>query len=268
MTPWCSYLPNYLTSTQIPPGPNISPLLFRINCGTGFSPSALAFGTPNELAGIEQRNLWSSVPTCNIEQEWIKGATKHLKARYSLGNPVFALNPNSTKLEPNHTGPFKIASVYNNHSYQLEDAQLNPKTLHHDCLHPCCAIPTQSLFVCTFSNLPQFPILVPDNKQGAREVLQPRFSLPANVSYNTQGALEELLHDMSKSMDQSDNNNDIGVLFLTVNIVRAQNDLDNQLFFLEAKLLQLGNPYQLSPRARKSPFQLKNGPGFESAHKP
>ncbi|KAJ9069312.1 hypothetical protein DSO57_1019874 [Entomophthora muscae] len=36
--------------------------------------------------------------------------------------------------------------------------------------------------------------------------------------------------------------------------VRAQKSLDNQLAFLEAKPPQLGNPYQVFPRARKTPF--------------
>ncbi|KAJ9082115.1 hypothetical protein DSO57_1007447 [Entomophthora muscae] len=98
----------------------------------------------------------------------IAGGTKYLKARYAVGDPVYTLNPNSAKLEPNHLGPFKIAEVYENHTYQLEDAQGNTKKLHHDCLRPCCAIPTQKLFVRTFPDLLQTPVLVSDNKQGTR----------------------------------------------------------------------------------------------------
>ncbi|KAJ9064201.1 hypothetical protein DSO57_1032956 [Entomophthora muscae] len=103
-----------------------------------------------------------------IKHKQIEGGTKHLEARYAIGDPVYTLNPNSAKLEPNHLGPFKIAAVYDNHTYQLEDAQGNTKKLHHDCLRPCHAIPTQKLFVRTFPDLPQTPVLVSDNKQGAR----------------------------------------------------------------------------------------------------
>ncbi|KAJ9053012.1 hypothetical protein DSO57_1028427 [Entomophthora muscae] len=73
--------------------------------------------------------------------------TKHLKARYAMSDPVYALNPKLAKLESNHLGPFKVAGVYYSHTYQLEDAQVNTKTLHHGCLHPCFAIITQRLFV-------------------------------------------------------------------------------------------------------------------------
>ncbi|KAJ9070847.1 hypothetical protein DSO57_1003310 [Entomophthora muscae] len=106
-----------------------------------------------------------------IKHKRIAGGTKHLKARYAVDDPVYTLNPNSAKLEPNHLGPFKIAAVYDNHTYQLKNAQGNTKKLHHNCLHPCCAIPTQRLLVRTFPDLLQTPVLVSDNKQGSRGVL-------------------------------------------------------------------------------------------------
>ncbi|KAJ9071518.1 hypothetical protein DSO57_1036114 [Entomophthora muscae] len=98
-----------------------------------------------------------------------------LELTVNIGDPVYTLNPNSAKLEPNHLGPFKVAAVYDNHTYQLEDAQGNTKKLDHNCLRPCCAIPTQKLFVRTFPDLLQTPVLVSDNKQGSRGVLQPSF---------------------------------------------------------------------------------------------
>ncbi|KAJ9068725.1 hypothetical protein DSO57_1025789 [Entomophthora muscae] len=52
-----------------------------------------------------------------IKHKRIAGGTKHLKARYAVGGPVHTLNPNSAKLEPNHLGPFRVAAVYNNHTY-------------------------------------------------------------------------------------------------------------------------------------------------------
>ncbi|KAJ9048719.1 hypothetical protein DSO57_1032036 [Entomophthora muscae] len=137
-----------------------------------------------------------------IEHKWIAGGIKHLSARYATGDPVYTLNPNPAKLEPNHLGPFKVAAVYDNHTYQLEDAQGNTKKLHHDRLRPCCAIPTQRLFVQTFPDLPQTPILVSDDKQGARGGVATKFlGLPAKISYNTQGALGELPLDVSNVMD-------------------------------------------------------------------
>ncbi|KAJ9054610.1 hypothetical protein DSO57_1012461 [Entomophthora muscae] len=59
--------------------------------------------------------------------------------------------------------------------HDIEDAQGNTKKLHHNFLRPCRAIPTQRLFVQTFPDLPQTPVLMSDNKQGARGVLQPSF---------------------------------------------------------------------------------------------
>ncbi|KAJ9070675.1 hypothetical protein DSO57_1005203 [Entomophthora muscae] len=100
----------------------------------GFSPSALVFGSSDGLTGVEQGRLQSTVPRkpplvttpslsqwrakdCNIEQEQIKGGL-------------------NTSRQDN---------AYNNHMYQLEDTQENTKTLHHDCLCPCHAIPAQNL---------------------------------------------------------------------------------------------------------------------------
>ncbi|KAJ9073837.1 hypothetical protein DSO57_1012374 [Entomophthora muscae] len=181
----------------------------RINCGTDFSPSALAFGTPDGLKEVEQGKLWTTVPNqpplvttpflsqwCaksqDIEHKQIEGDKKHLEVRYTVGDPIYALNPNLTKLEPNYLGPFKIATVYDNHTYKLEDSQENTKTLHHNRLHPCCAIPTQRLFMWAFPDLPQVLILVHDNKQGARGGVETKILLlPANVLHNTQGALNE-----------------------------------------------------------------------------
>ncbi|KAJ9069263.1 hypothetical protein DSO57_1020211 [Entomophthora muscae] len=145
---WTEHLPTALLILQA-----------RINRGTGFSPSTLAFETPDSVTGVEQGKLWSRVPKkpplvttpsldqwCakaqEIKHKQIEGGTKHLKARYTVGDPVYTLNPNSAKLDPNHLGPFKIAAVCNNHTYQLKDAQGNTKKLHHNCLRPCCAIPT------------------------------------------------------------------------------------------------------------------------------
>ncbi|KAJ9064905.1 hypothetical protein DSO57_1025432 [Entomophthora muscae] len=170
----------------------------RINRGTGFSPNILAFGIPDGLTGVEQGKLRSKipdkpplVPTPSLDQ-WrtkarkikhkrIAGGTKHLEARYAVGDPVYTLNPNSAKLEPNHLGPFKVAAIYDSHTYQLEDAQGNTKKLHHNCLRPCRAIPTQRLFVWTFL---QTPVLVSDDEQGARGVLQLRFK-PHLLTYLT-----------------------------------------------------------------------------------
>ncbi|KAJ9089680.1 hypothetical protein DSO57_1010383 [Entomophthora muscae] len=105
-------------------------------------------------------------------------------------------------LEPNHLGLFKIAAVYDNHTHQLEDVQENTKKLHYDCLRPCCAIPTQKLFVWTFPDLPQTLVLVSDNKQGAREGVATKFpDSPANISYDTQGVLNEPPLDVSNVMD-------------------------------------------------------------------
>ncbi|KAJ9063948.1 hypothetical protein DSO57_1035550 [Entomophthora muscae] len=119
-----------------------------------------------------------------------------------LQHPVYTLNPNSAKLEPNHLGPFKIAAVYDNHTYQLKDAQGNTKKLHHDCLRPCRAIPILRLFVRIFPDFPQTPILVSDNKQGARVCVATKLpDFPANISYNTQGALDESPLDVSNDMD-------------------------------------------------------------------
>ncbi|KAJ9085503.1 hypothetical protein DSO57_1013158 [Entomophthora muscae] len=123
----------------------------------------------------------------DIEHKQIDGGTRHLEARYAVGDSVYALNPNSAKLEPNHLGPFKIAAVYDNHTYQLEDAQENTKKLHHNCLHPFRAIPTQKLFVQTFPDLSQTPILVSDDKQGEGGLATKFPDLPANASSDTQG---------------------------------------------------------------------------------
>ncbi|KAJ9058054.1 hypothetical protein DSO57_1016394 [Entomophthora muscae] len=131
---------------------------------------------------------------------------KHLEARYTIGDPIYALNPNSAKLKPNHMRPFNIATVYDSHTYQLEDAQGNTKKLHHDCVYLFCAIPTQMLFVRTFPDLLQTLILVSDNKQVARGCCNQVSDLPANLSYNTQWALNGLPLDVSNDMDQSDVN--------------------------------------------------------------
>ncbi|KAJ9050067.1 hypothetical protein DSO57_1017904 [Entomophthora muscae] len=180
-TAWTEHLPTALLILQA-----------RINRGTGFSPSTLAFGKPDSLTGVEQGKLQSNVPdkpplvttpsldqwcakAWEIKHKQIAGGTKHLEARYAVGDPIYTLNPNSTKLEPNHLGLFKVVAVYNNQIYQLEDAQGNTKKLYHNCLRPCCAIPTQRLFVRTFLHILQTPVLVSDNKQGARGVLQPSF---------------------------------------------------------------------------------------------
>ncbi|KAJ9050353.1 hypothetical protein DSO57_1015178 [Entomophthora muscae] len=48
---WTEHLPTALLILQA-----------RINCGTGFSPSALAFGTPDGFTGVEKRKPWSTVP--------------------------------------------------------------------------------------------------------------------------------------------------------------------------------------------------------------
>ncbi|KAJ9060174.1 hypothetical protein DSO57_1033715 [Entomophthora muscae] len=104
----------------------------------------------------------------DIEHKRIEGGIKHLEARYAVGDPIYALNPNLAKLEPNYLGPFKMAAVYDNHTYQFEDAQGNTKRLHHNCLHPCLATPTQKLFVQTFPDLLKTLILVSYDKQGAR----------------------------------------------------------------------------------------------------
>ncbi|KAJ9048201.1 hypothetical protein DSO57_1037395 [Entomophthora muscae] len=134
---------------------------------------------PSETPSLDQ---WRAKAQ-EIKHKQIAGRTKHLKARYAIGDPVYTLNPNSAKLEPNHLGPFKVAAVYDNHTYQLEDAQGNTKKLHHNCLHPCRAIPTQMLFMRTFPDLPHTPVLVSDDKQGAREGVATKFPhLPANVS--------------------------------------------------------------------------------------
>ncbi|KAJ9058023.1 hypothetical protein DSO57_1016705 [Entomophthora muscae] len=130
----------------------------------------------------------------DVKHKRIAGGTKHLKARYAVGDPIYTLNPNSAKLEPNHLGPFKVAAIYDNHTYQLEDAQGNTKKLHYNCLRPCRAIPTQRLSVQTFPDLPQTPVLVSDNKQGAR----------GGVA--TEGALDELPLDISNVMNGSDGN--------------------------------------------------------------
>ena len=50
-TAWTEHLPTTLLILQA-----------RINRGTGFSPSILAFGTPDSLMWVEQGKLWSTVP--------------------------------------------------------------------------------------------------------------------------------------------------------------------------------------------------------------
>ncbi|KAJ9067183.1 hypothetical protein DSO57_1002246 [Entomophthora muscae] len=122
----------------------------------GNSPASHYIKTSNPLLQLlrQQGKLWSKVPdkpplvttpsldqwrakAQEIKHKQISGGAKHLKARYAVGDPIYTLNPNSAKLEPNHLGPFKIAAVYDNHTYQLKDAQGNTKKLHHDCLRPC-----------------------------------------------------------------------------------------------------------------------------------
>ncbi|KAJ9088682.1 hypothetical protein DSO57_1020735 [Entomophthora muscae] len=110
-----------------------------------------------------------------------------------LGFPVVCLC-RASEHDTNHLGTFKIAVVYDNHTYQLKDVQGNTKKFCHDCLRPCCAILTQRLFVWAFPDLLQTLILVSDNKQGARG------------GCCNQEALNESPLDVSNNMNQPDGN--------------------------------------------------------------
>ncbi|KAJ9060804.1 hypothetical protein DSO57_1026852 [Entomophthora muscae] len=122
----------WLPDTQENPNTALLVLRARINCGMGFSPSILVFGTLNGLSRKLQNTVSRKPPLTNnlslthwqakvynLEQEQIKEATRHLKARYAVSDPVYVLNPTLAKLEPNHLRPFKVAAVYDNHTYQL-----------------------------------------------------------------------------------------------------------------------------------------------------
>ncbi|KAJ9076895.1 hypothetical protein DSO57_1021972 [Entomophthora muscae] len=70
-TAWTEHLPTALLILRA-----------RVNCGTGFSPSTLAFGTPDGLTGMKQGNLQSTVPvkpplvtTLSLSQWCSKAAT-------------------------------------------------------------------------------------------------------------------------------------------------------------------------------------------------
>ncbi|KAJ9078184.1 hypothetical protein DSO57_1009358 [Entomophthora muscae] len=141
-----------------------------------------------------------------IEHKQIEGGTKHLESRYAVGDPVYTLNPNSAKLDPNHLGPFKVAVVYDNHTYQLKDAQGNTKKLHIIACAPAMPSPHKGR-LCgpsqIFHRLQSWCLTQARGKGGVATEVQ---TLPANISYNTQGALDESPLDVSNNMNQSDGN--------------------------------------------------------------
>ncbi|KAJ9058363.1 hypothetical protein DSO57_1013029 [Entomophthora muscae] len=64
--------------------------------------------------------------------------------------------------------------------------------------------------------------------------------LPVHLNFSLSHLLDDIIVPQSKV--------EVNVTF------RAQKALDNQLAFLEAKNPQLGSPYQVSSRAKKTPF--------------
>ena len=66
------------------------------------------------------------------EQRQSSGQAIRLEARFEVGNPVYAVDPQKGKLDPQLLGSFQVTKVHKNNTYTIKDVLSNAKKLHHD----------------------------------------------------------------------------------------------------------------------------------------
>jgi hypothetical protein len=129
----------------------------RANRSMGFSPFEMVYGTkPNIIQTLSGPRLEipKKVPprsNPNVtrimdtqpkrEAKRIKDSMVPLHNRYNVGDEVWVLNPDQSKLQPEKVGPALVLKVNSNYTYLIQrlGKRQTDKVMHHDCLRLCKA---------------------------------------------------------------------------------------------------------------------------------
>ncbi|KAJ9066092.1 hypothetical protein DSO57_1012938 [Entomophthora muscae] len=155
----------------------------QVNRSTGKSPFELVYGTqPNiiqvltgpklEIPSEVPPHLDPQVVGANSKQtakenECLQKTFVPIHNRHEVGDKVWVMNVDKSKLQPEKVGPEIILKVNDNNTYLVQGLGKckQDKTLHHDCLQPCKARQKQqeTALPATDQQLVQYGAQAPDN---------------------------------------------------------------------------------------------------------
>ena len=145
---WPKHLPAALLTTRA-----------RTNRGTGYSPFELVYGSKPQTEHNKSGTLKLIKPTHipattaalqDVRQQADIADRKQMEKEFiplinghQVGDKVWVLNPDKSKLQPEKKGPYVVVVVHNNNTYTLRNPKGKLKRFHHDRLCPCHAFEEQ-----------------------------------------------------------------------------------------------------------------------------
>ena len=171
---WAQHLPTALMVCRV-----------QVNRGTGVSPYKAVFGTNpvfNSTGTVPKLIIPEQVPPRthpNIkrvmedmpksEAKRVRKSAIPLQGRFDVGDEVWVLNTNHSKLQPEKLGPAVVVVVHPNNTYTVKGLNKKypnrTKHLHHDCLRLCKAREAQrnSRLPASAKQLKKYGARVPDS---------------------------------------------------------------------------------------------------------